>query len=76
MEEKSGGCPREVRICWERAAIKAHKVRSGAAAVKFCFPNLRFVLCLSVLFGLIHGQKRVWTGANVVAAASDPIKSF
>lgn len=65
MEKRAAVAQERFAFAGSELQLKAHKVRSGAAAVKFCLPNLRFVLCPSVLFGFIHGQKRVWTGANV-----------
>lgn len=65
MEKRAAVAQERFAFAGSELQLKAHKVRSGAAAVKFCLPNLRFVLCLSVLFGFIHGQNRVWIGACV-----------
>ena len=45
MEKRAAVAQERFAFAGSELQLKAHKVRSGAAAVKFCLPNLEFAPC-------------------------------
>ena len=78
MEKRAAVAQERFAFAGSELQLKAHKVRSGAAAVKFCLPNLEFAPCRVRRYssGSFTDKSGLNRGKCVVAAASDPIKSF